>query len=142
MLLPQDGLAARRSYHSQIEHAALPQIRHRLAILNAAKTTQGERDAPSRFEYLVRGLPDVDPLRLLQDHLGIQHQRSETVTDLVKCGECGIREPCEPGVMGVGGIGRVLWRNALDLRDEVYGSSRHSPCCGNGETHPDHLAVF
>src|SRR5467141_4409457 len=87
--LSQDGrlLGGRRSHHSQIEHPALTQIRHRLAILNAAKTTQGEGDATSCFEYLVRGLPDVDPLRLLQDHLGVQHQGSETVTDLVKRGE-------------------------------------------------------
>ena len=44
--------------------------------------------------------------------------------------------------MGIASVGGVLRRNALDLGDEVDGSSRISPRRGDGETHPDRLAIF
>src|SRR6266550_9183821 len=39
-------------------------------------------------------------------------------------------------------VGGVLRGNTLDLRDEIHRSSMISPCCGNGQTHPDHLAIL
>ena len=39
-----------------------------MAVLNAAETAKGKRDATSRFEYLVRRVADVSSPRLLDDH--------------------------------------------------------------------------
>ena len=128
--------------YPQIKHAILPHIRHGAWILNAAKAPQRKRDAASRFEYLARGVANIGAPRLLDDHLGVDHERCEAVADFVNGRECRVSASGEPRIVRVSAIRRIMCRNTFDLGDQIGWLAAKASGCGHGDADPDILAVF
>src|SRR5687768_15591659 len=68
---------------SEVEDASGRYSHGGLDVFDAADTPEGERDAPRCLEDLARGFRDIasTALGLLDQHLGVHHQRCETVAD-------------------------------------------------------------
>src|SRR6266516_4012972 len=111
-------------------------------MLNAAQPAKRERDATSCLEYLVCRFADLTFPGLLDEHLGVEHERRKTVADFVNRRLRCLAESGEPCVVGVPGIRRVTRVGAFNLSDEARRGTGATAGCRHRNTDPDVLPIL
>src|SRR5690349_12369750 len=107
-----------RRHQSQIEHALLADVGNWMRVVDFSHSPQCEGYAARRFENLGSQFTDVIVASVLDDQLGVHHQRRQGVAYLVRSGQCGIAELAKGLRISIA-LRAPRWRDGFDLDDEV-----------------------